>query len=134
VSIAVYLIKKHKTSPNKPNITSTATKITTPTAYLVETSDGNTILIQSNNNNTHQFMQLPQQQQQNTLLSNRSNNYNLTIPIQQYIQQQSQYQQTNGGLCNHQTINNLPNSSSINGFERPDSAISNVYQTIDADK
>ena len=110
----------------------------TPTAYLVQTSDGNTILIQSNNNNTHQFMQLSQQpQQQNTLLSNRSNNYNLAIPIQQYVQhqqQQSQYQQPNGTLFNHQTNNILPNSPSMNGFERPDSAISNVYQTIDADK
>jgi hypothetical protein len=74
-------------------------------------------------------MQLPQQQQQITLLSNRSNNYNKTIPIQQ----QSQYQQPNGGLCNHQTINNLPNSSLMYGFERLDSAKSNVYQTIDAD-
>ena len=130
-------ISSMKTGPQQAPILSHPPQLqnhSTPTAYLVQTSDGNTILIQPNS--THQFAQLSQQQQnnQNTLLSNHSNNYNLTIPIQ-YIQQQqqqlqTQYQQPINTLYAH---NMLPASSS-NAFERPDSTISNVYQTIDADK
>ena len=106
-----------------------------PTAYLVQTADGNTILIQPQTiGNSHLLQQQQQQQQnnQNTLLSNRSNGYNLTIPIH-YMQQQQQ-NNLSAAVFAQQAHNLLSNSPSINIFERPESSISNVYQTIDADK
>lgn len=108
------------------------------TAYLVQTPNGNALLIppQTALNPTNHFIQTnANQQQTNTISLNRNNStasnpYGITtIPYQQAA-----------SLLNDQTttmINGLlPNSPSVTSgscFARPESTTStNVYQTIDA--
>lgn len=112
------------------------------TAYLVQTVDGSTLLIQpqSITNSAHHLLQMsqqntqPQTNNQNNLTLNR-NPYNLTIPL--HCLQQQQQSTSNTNTLFSQAQNFLSNSSSVNSpsiIERPESAVSNVYQTIDADR
>ena len=127
------------------NQQTTSQNINATTAYLVQTPNGNALLIppQTALNPTNHFIQTnANQQQTNTISLNRNNStasnpYGITtIPYQQAASLLNDQNTTMISGNGHSLNGLLPNSPSVtsgNCFARPESTTStNVYQTIDA--